>query len=29
MDVFVDRPEQDHICFNIPVFAPKKNQIDG
>ena len=29
MDISVDSPEQDHICFNIPVFASKKNQIDG
>ena len=29
MDTSVDSPEQDHICFNIPVFASKKNQIDG
>ena len=25
----MDCPEQDHIYFNIPVFASKKNQIDG
>ena len=25
----VDSPEQDHIRFNIPVFASKNNQIDG
>ena len=29
MDISVDSPEQDHICFEITVFASKKNQIDG
>ena len=29
MDISVDSPEQDHICFSIPVFASKKDQIDG
>ena len=29
MDISVDSPEQDHICFNISVFAFKKKQIDG
>ena len=29
MDISVDSPEQDHICLDIPVFASKKNQIDG
>ena len=29
MYISVDSPEQDHICFDIPVFASKKNQIDG
>ena len=29
MDISVDSPEQDHICFKIPVFASNKNQIDG
>ena len=29
MDISVDSPEQDHICFEFPVFASKKNQIDG
>ena len=29
MDISVDSPEQDHICFNIPVFASEKNHIDG
>ena len=29
IDISVDSPEQDHICFEIPVFASKKNQIDG
>ena len=29
MDMSVDSPEQDHICFDIPVFASKQNQIDG
>ena len=29
MDISVDSPEQDHICFNSQVFASKKNQIDG
>ena len=27
MDIFVDGPEQYHACFNIPVFALKRNQI--
>ena len=29
MDISVDSPGQDHICLDIPVFASKKNQIDG
>ena len=29
MNISVDSPEQDNICFNIPVFASKKDQIDG
>ena len=29
MDISVYSPERDHICFDIPVFASKKNQIDG
>ena len=29
MDIPVDSPEQDHICFNIPDFASKNNQIEG
>ena len=28
-DISVDSPEQDHICFDIPDLASKKNQIDG
>ena len=29
MDISVDNSEQDHICFNIPVFASKKSLLDG
>ena len=29
MNISVDSPEHDHICFDIPVFAYKKDQIDG
>ena len=29
MDISVDSPEQDHICFDIPAFASKRNQSDG
>ena len=29
MDISVNSPEQDHICFDIPALASKKNQIDG